>query len=669
MVLSNGGGWNVASGRNRNRRSDGGKAQQAQSSWGKGGNGAGQGGKDQGGGKAQGGKGQGGTSAWQGGKGQGGGGQGGGNGKGGTGGGKGMGAGMQGDKAGGAAETNCYADWKMPRGTKIECPNAECTRIFEWADVAGWACPKCGMAYRWGHLWEEVLKPKFGDSNLDDSEEGAAGLEAEDAEAAVEPKSIPKTDTAQAPDVDATITSKQAAKAARDAMEKAEAKLERERIVFVDMGRKLEKLLGLVDDQAAKMATKRLVCIASYSDHAAAKSISDLRDAEHQKAGISQLDGVAGLLDATTDRTAMARRTAKAQVEGKAAEMEKLQAETDRTEKAADKAEKEHAARVQAAKTAAGKAAADIAKLEQEAAERGNAAKRAREAQQSASAQCSGNGVQVVASTPEPAQEVAEPKAEETPKAEEARATGSEDTTEDTGGMSFAQYAAADDDVMEESEEEEEQGPRDMDPATWTKEVGEWAFFAEAEDVPNPDLLAWFVSWEDDPGTIQQLSELLTTARDKFLDARKGAAADGALANNVAQAGNVQQANEMQTASQIYCVKANCEIRDQLVAHLKAGMQHLFDQRQKDLDAGKRKAPKEWKFKAVHATRTAAKAKTGAKGGVKRSDKHDKTDKKRNTAAMAEAAKVAKEKGIAGLGENGLTLVPAGTATAAATGC
>ena len=178
-------------------------------------------------------------------------------------------------------------------------------------------------------------------------------------------------------------------------------------------------------------------------------------------------------------------------------------------------------------------------------------------------------------------------------------------------------------------------------------------------------MLGWFVSWEEDPATIKQLSDLLTTARDKFLAARQGAVADGAAAIGVALAGDVQKAQEMQTASKVYCEQSNCDIRDQLVAHLKTGMQQLFDHRQKDLDAGTRKAPVEWKFKAVHATKTAAKAK-GAKGGVKRSEK---LDKKRNTATMADAAKTAKDKALANIKEQGLTVVAGGTATAAATGC
>ena len=626
--------------------------------------GGGTGGGDQGGGKGKGGKGQGGKG--QGGKAQGSKGQGafgkaawGGKGKGnesangssvghgGGGNGSSGGHGGGGRAAGGKAADH---GWDIPRGTKIECHNPECEREDEYADTAGWACPKCGSDYFWGNLWERLKHGSSGedDSDLDDKPGGEGEAKSTGGAAAEAAK----------PPSEVTTSTKMAAKAAKEALEKADAKLERERVDFVNMGEKLQKLLGWVDDQTAKMATKRLVCIQAVNDHTAATQIRDARDAEHKAAGQGQLDGTAGLLDATTDRTAQARRLIKAKFETKAAEVDKLQAETDRADKAAEKADKEQAARIQAAKVAASKAADDIAKLEKEAAEKRTAARVAREALQSATAKSSEDGGAPSHAAPA----LVDCSVKEAPAPEV--------DPEVPGGKSFADLAAADEVDMDSSDDEpEEPDVHAMDPARWAVEVSNWAFYAKAEDVPNPDLLGWFVSWEEDTATTKQLEDLLTAARDKFLVARQGAASDGQVVSQMALSGDLQSAQSMQQACDVYNVQKNHEIHAQLVAHLSTGMQALFEQRQKDLDAGKRKTPKEWKFKAVHSTKAVAKPKSGAKSGVRRSDKQDKAEKKRNTEAMAEKAKASKEKCIASVGEIGLTVVPGGTATAAAAGC
>ena len=648
---NNDGNWSTATGRKRNRWN------RSQNSWGTGGTGGGACGNNQGGktpgGKGQGGKGQGGKG--QGGKGQGSKGQGGkgtgqdckGHGGYGSGNGSANGSASGGNGGGGkpaGGKTGNYQNLAIPRGTKIECHNGDCERVDEYADTAGWACPKCGSDYFWGEIWETLKQMAQGTTSMDednsdqeDKSDSGGGAKAAGG-AAQEPDKPP---------TEATVSTKVAAKAAKEALEKADTKLERERVDFVNMGEKLQRLLGLVDDQTAKMATKRLVCMQAVNDHTAATQIRDARDAEHKAAGQGQLDGTAGLLDATTDRTAQARRLIKAQFETKAAEVDKLQAETDRADKAAEKADKERAAKIQAAKVAASKAAEDIAKLEQEAADKSKVAKLAREALQSATAKGSNDGgapaVATVVEVPAPY-----------------------DNQEPSGGKSFADLAAADEVDMDSSDDEVD--VREMDPATWAVEVSNWAFYAKADDVPNPDLLGWFVSWEDDKDTTKQLEDLLTAARDKFLAARQGAAADGQVVSQVALTGDTRSAHDMQKACDIYNVRKYHDIHAQLVAHLSTGTQALFEQRQKDLDAGNRKAPKAWRFKAVHATRTAGKARTGAKGGVRRDDKKDKADKKRNTEAMASKTKAAKEAGIASLGEEGLTPVPGGTATAAAAG-
>ena len=400
---------------------------------------------------------------------------------------------------------------------------------------------------------------------------------------------------------------------------------------FTAMGTRLTKVLDEVDEQTARMLTKQQVLIDANSAQTAAKAIYSQRVAEQEQSAQSALQAVGAQLATVTDRMALARRTAKAEVDSKAAELHKLQVEKDKAEKA--KGERE--AKLKAGQETARKAVEEAAKLQREFEESEATAQTSIEALQHAQ---SGSSADV----------------------------GKKEVTEPNGAPPIATGAAASvDETAEESgaemsEDEEEEGvPKEMDPETWTREVAEWAFFAKADDEPNPDLLGWFVSWEKNTETIGKLEELLKAARDKFLEARNGAASDGKLVCDVAKSGDTQVAQQMQADSEVYNLAKYQEIHEQLVAHLKSGMQQLFDKRQEDLDAGKQKTPKAFRYKANHATKPS----TGPRKGVRR------FDKKRATGSMAEEAKVAKDKSKAGLDEKGLKQVPGGTATAAANAC
>ena len=626
--------WQTASGRKRNRS----KGHNAQRSWGKGDVGKGPGGKGHGG-KAQGGKGLGGKA--QDGKAQGGKGQGG---KGGTN--QGGAGNEQNGKAGGTAEAKEYADWCIPWGTKIECPNAECLKVGEWADTAGWGCPKCGSAYRWGHLWDEVLTNRSKTPGPS-AEEGG---DKDDDTLGSADGSLAQPEAPKLTESEATTAALEAVKASNTAWAKAQAKLERERTDFVNMGQRLDRLQDQVDEHVGRMAARRKVVIAAVTEEAAAKEVHLKRVAERETAVRKQLDSIAGNLDASTDRAAVARRAAKTHLDNKAAELGKLQAEALKAEQAAAKGKRDREAKAKAEQERATKEAEEAAKQDRAQAD----LERIAQATKLALQQAEGGANDLHHEAP------AETTATE---GAPAAAEGAVGTEVDPGSKPFAELAALDEDMVfsDFSDDEEDKGTKFMDPDTWTNEVAEWAFYAKPDDKPNSELLGWFVSWEDDPTTIGQLEVLLLAARDKFLEARMGAASDGAAASQVASTGDLQSANNMLVASDAYSKARYRETRDQMVAHLQEVMRQMFAQRQLDLDAGKRKAPKAWKYHATHATMP-TKAKPGAKSGVKR------TDKKRATDRMAEATKAAKEKCKAGLAETGLEDVQGDTATAAAGG-
>ena len=607
--MANDEGWNVASGKRRNRKGNHGNG------YGNGYNSCpgGKGAKGAGGGK---GKGAGKNNAKGGGQGQGSGGQ-----------------------AGGTAGTKDYAqEWNIPRGTKVECIDPECTRIGEYANTAGWACPKCGTGYNWKEFWSDLQRGVIGGTTKGGGDNNDGGGGAATAGGEEDTKGTPGTKVedpgGKGGKVEPPAGTLDAVNLAYKVWQKAKAKEVLEGTQFTDMGVNLTKILEKLDDQTARMLTKQQVVIDSISGQAAAKHIYAQRVAEQEQKTQHALEAVGEQLATITDRSALARRTAKAEVDSKAAELRKLQVEKDK----ADKAKMEREKKLKAGQEAAKKAVDEAAKLQQEFEESEATARTSMEALQHA---------QAGSSADDGKKEVA---VESAPPCAAVAAETIDETAEESGAD------------MSDAEEDEgaEGAPKEMDPETWTREIAAWAFFAKADDVPNPDLLGWFVSWEkNNTETIGKLEVLLLAARDKFLEARKGAASDGALVSSVAQTGDIQNAQQMQADSDVYNLAKYKEIHEQLVAHLKAGMQQLFDKRQADLEAGDQKAPKAWKYKANHQTRPVA----GAKKGVKR------FDKKRATGGMADEAKAAKDKSKAVLDEKGLKQVPGGTATAAANAC
>ena len=558
--------------------------------------------------------------------------------KGGKGGGKGPGKGGGGGKAGGAAKPPSYPDWKIPRGTMVECPDPECTSTGKFADTAGWACPKCGTCYRWGEVWEMLHKDS---TKSEGATEQAGGTTA--AAASKGPADEPKASVAKRggarggsdnqADGDEVAKSQTAVDEARAAWDKAEGKLGRERTAFGSMDVRLSKILDELDEQTGRMDTKKKVIEAAHADATAAKNMYSNRIAEREAAAQVQLQGISGNLNAAIDRSAVARRTAKALQEGKAAEWssrrDKLQAEATRVANAKE----EGATKAKAAKEAADKAAEEAAKLAKEVEELEAADTAAKEAVLQAGA--------------------TEPKEEEAVAPEANIASFAQ---------SFANMSSADV-VDSDSEDEMSNGCHDLDPDGWLQEVAEWAFYAEAEDVPDAELVGWFVSWEKDDETTAQVEELLKAARDKFLEARQGAAGDAAIVKQVEDAGNTLDAQQMLAASKVYSETRYNGIRGELLAHLRQGMDVLWKKRQAKLDEGKQQAPKALRYKVTHANKPAAPSKVERKGGVK------KEEKKRHTGAMAGSAKSAKEKAKAGMEAAGLQLVAGGTATAAANGC
>ena len=580
----------------------------AQSTWGKGGNGAGNGGKN--GSKGQGGKGQGGGPGR---KGQG------------------------GMAQGGGEKATTYPGWKIPRGTRIDCGNKDCDKTGEWADAAHWACPKCNTSYDWQQLWDSLAEPGgTASGNSESGEDDAANTKV--AEASQDTKIPPKIGSPEA-----TALAKTATNVAYTAWQKAKSKLERESIDFTNMGQKLEKLVDAVDEQAARMSTKRQVVADAHNDNAAAMSIYSKRVADQEAAMQTQLDAVAGQLFATTDRMAVARRAARTEEDSKNAERVKHQAAVEK----AQKAKQDREAKAKAAQAAAAKAEEEADALDSEVAELDAELQTSKEALQHMEAGSSAEGAQAV-----PVKAGGDTVV--TPPAVIVQATANDASSPMDG----------DDDLDEDDLDEDEPtpvAPCNMDAEQWIKEVADWAFYAEADGEPNPDLVGWVVSWEDDPKTKQQVHELLVAARDKYLEARKGAASDDAVVKQVAGTGDLQSAQEMHTACSVYNATKFQDIYTQLVAHLQSGMQQHWEQRKKDLDTGARKAPKAWKFVAVHPTKAGG-IRSGAKNGVRKGDKKGA----RATSGMAEAAKGAKEKAKAAMDKDGLTAVTGGTATAAA---
>ena len=560
---------------------------------------------------------------------------------GGKGGAKGQGKGGTGGKAGGTAKPPSYPDWNVPRGTLVECPDPECTRTGQYADTAGWACPKCGTNYRWGEVWDQLHKDAT--KKAADTEQaggtGAAAADkkkeepAEDAKAGAAKRGGARGGKDNQAEPDEMANTQAAVEEARTAWDKAEAKLGRERTDFSSMDQRLARILDELDEQTARMDTKRKVIVAAHADATAAKTLYSNRVADREAAAQAQLVGISGNLNAAIDRSAVARRTAKALQEGKAAEwtsrLDKLQAEATRVAKAKE----ERASKAKAAKEAAEKAAEEAEQLAKEVDELETADTAAKEAVLQA--------------------ETTGPKDEEA-VAPEANVA--------SFAQSFAELANADV-IDSDSEDEMSNGCRDLDPDGWLQEVAEWAFYAEADDEPDAELVGWFVSWEKDDETTTQLEELLQKARDKFLEARQGAAGDAAIAKQVEDSGNTWDAQQMQAASKVYSETRYKGIRDELVAHLRQGMDLLWKQRQAKLDEGKQQAPKALRYKVTHANKPVAPTKAGAKDGVK------KDGKKRNTNTTAGAAKTAKDKAKASLDVAGLQLVSGGTATAAAAGC
>jgi hypothetical protein len=339
--------------------------------------------------------------------------------------------------------------------------------------------------------------------------------------------------------------------------------LEKEHLDFSNMATRLAKLLDWVDEQTAKMAAKRQTVLEASQEQQAAKLHFSAKLAEHETLELQQLDEIAVQLDAATSRTALARRSAKVESKAKAATMEKLQAEVDKTDKV--KADRE--AKVQAARDAAAKATDEAAKMAKELEESETAAAKAKQELRDAEAAPGGGDD----GTALPADE----------EVGDDRALAAVDA--------FAAQMAQDNDddkgTDDESEDNMEEEITTLD--AWREHFCQWAFHA-GHGEPAPQGLVTFYCGVG-KGADEMASKLGKTVddiRDKLWQERRGEASDAEAIRLVEQAGEYQKAYDMRLAQGFYAAAKYQELREELLGKLATSLEELDKQRQDLLDKG-----------------------------------------------------------------------------------
>jgi hypothetical protein len=350
------------------------------------------------------------------------------------------------------------------------------------------------------------------------------------------------------------------------------------------MGLRLSRLLDQVDEQTTKMATKKQAVMDASNEQQAAKHLYSARVAEHEALELSQLDDIAIQLEAATSRTALARRATKAQSNAKAAELEKLQAEVDKTAKA----KADRAAQAKEAKENADKAAAAAAKLAAEMDEVDSAAKVAEQALRDAAAAPGGLPLDALAGA---------------------------DAAGDEAHKPIPHFDVED---SEESDSEDDAMAHDLgedeitDFESWKQAAARWVFYSNGFDQPPGDVLAFFTMVDQSVGA--KLATQMVELRDACSSERTGEVADDKAISDVADKGDWQAAYTMRVARGVY----SQERFNSLAADLNQKMEEAFRPqlvlREADVKKGAKTAAS-YKCKRVGLAEKAQKGKSSGSTG------------------------------------------------------
>ena len=540
------------------------------------------------------------------------------------------GGGNGGGKGGGKSGGNAGDKWKAPRGSYVACGKAACKNWGQWGDKADWSCPQCGTAYDWQSFWQSIKSPAaprqqqqqqrqqqhqqpdsstwgyrsdgyweaLGEEDDDAvADRTAANITADQedeqmAEAAT--KEAEEGNTHKGPTWRAEKATRSAkAKTDNEAKEKCEEEAEEARSEWYDAGTRvsnmrkeqakvrtrLDKLLGEIDDQLAKVATADSNLIEAVDDATCLEKVWRDKEVLSQEAMRSRVVAQGKKLEASKT-AAKAAGEARSKAEAPVTFMPRS---PPTTPKAAPKGGSAAASTSRFDHTVAGSSCPAVVKTPDSSA--------------IGSVGLQPAGTWFPASNPGATASTPAAPASATIVADGQLALPGVSARLTTAEMEGSGAVSSDDEAAGDDTKATDVSCDDVD--LWRSVLVHWIWYAKPDDTLNKEVLAWTDIWGGEEGekVKQEFEDGAIYARDQLAARREEFRLEWRKAQDLAGAGDSDAAQQLAWQIEAYGDRLKAEYGTWLSETITAKIGHLLAKRETELLNGTNaKRPKSFQY-------------------------------------------------------------------------